>query len=71
MWSAMLSAVGVPSTRSSAMTFKRPGSGLFVTERIARRRIGNFSPSRLEMPVRKVRMSIARDSESFGSLMMT
>ena len=39
---------------------------LFVTVRTARRKIGNRSPSREEIPVRKVKMSIARLSASLA-----
>jgi hypothetical protein len=62
----MLVLMVVPSARSSSITLKSPRSSLFVTARMAFRRTGNFSPSRLEMPVKKVKMSIASDSESFG-----
>ena len=67
----MLVLMVVPSARSSSITLKSPRSSLFVTARMAFRRTGNFSPSRLEMPVKKVRMSIASDSESFGFSIIT
>ena len=53
------------------MTQNRPRRLLFVTVRTARRRMGKWLPSREEMPVKNVRISIARLSASLGRRMMT
>ena len=71
IWSAIFSATGEPSLRSSSMTRSNPLFLLCVTERIARLNTGNFSPSREEIPVRNVKISIARLSASFVRFIIT